>query len=131
MQHLNYHMQLKGTLYRDDQLLEFAALGSYCQFDLFGNECSFYQINPATDMPSDAQRIQKIMQLIEEKRNDRILIAHDIHTKHRLIQFGGHGYSHILNSVIPKMLIKGISQRDIDMITVENPKTWLQYKIRQ
>jgi phosphotriesterase-related protein len=52
---------------------------------LFGNECSFYQINPAADMPSDAQRIQKIMQLIEEKRSDRILIAHDIHTKHRLV----------------------------------------------
>jgi phosphotriesterase-related protein len=52
---------------------------------LFGNECSFYQINPTADMPSDAQRIQKIMQLIEEKRSDRILVAHDIHTKHRLV----------------------------------------------
>jgi hypothetical protein len=74
-----------GTLYKDDQLLEFAALGSYCQFDLFGNECSLYQINPTADMPSDAQRIDKILQLIEEERSDRILVAHDIHTKHRLV----------------------------------------------
>jgi phosphotriesterase-related protein len=74
-----------GTLYEDDQLLEFATLGCYCQFDLFGNECSFYQINPRADMPSDAQRIDKIKHMIEEKRSDRILLAHDIHTKHRLV----------------------------------------------
>lgn len=36
-------------------------------------------------MPSDAQRIDKIMQIIEEKRSHRILIAQDIHTKHRLV----------------------------------------------
>jgi phosphotriesterase-related protein len=43
-------------------------------------------------------------------------------------KFGGHGYSHILNNVLPKMRIKGISQANIDKITIENPKTWLAYR---
>jgi phosphotriesterase-related protein len=44
------------------------------------------------------------------------------------IKFGGHGYSHILNNVLPKMKAKGLSQAIIDKIMIENPKTWLAYK---
>ena len=38
---------------------------------------------------SDAQRIGLIQSLIGEKFEDKILVAHDIHTKHRLEKFGG------------------------------------------
>ncbi|XP_069701163.1 phosphotriesterase-related protein isoform X2 [Periplaneta americana] len=122
---------LDRTLTKNEDLLEFSNLGTYCQFDLFGIECSLYQMHLTTDMPSDAQRIDKISSLIEAGKEDKILVAHDIHTKHRLIQFGGHGYSHILNTVLPQMLTKGISQEITDKITIENPKTWLSYKSRQ
>jgi phosphotriesterase-related protein len=43
------------------------------------------------------------------------------------IKFGGHGYSHILNNVLPKMQAKGISEATTDKITIENPKAWLAY----
>lgn len=68
-----------------DKLLEFSELGSYCQFDLFGTECSHYQLAEHIDMPSDAQRIDKIKCLIGNGNSDRILMSHDIHTKHRLV----------------------------------------------
>lgn len=68
------------------KLLEFAELGSYCQFDLFGTEVSFYQLNVATDMPSDAQRINMIRQIVNDGKVDRVLMSHDIHTKHRLVR---------------------------------------------
>jgi phosphotriesterase-related protein len=68
-----------------EHLLEFSNLGTYCQFDLFGTECSLYQMNLAVDMPSDAQRVDKMISLIEAGKEDRILMAHDIHTKHRLV----------------------------------------------
>ena len=35
---------------------------------------------------SDAQRIAMIQSLIDEKFEDKILMAHDIHTKHRLVK---------------------------------------------
>lgn len=75
----------KGTLTSTDKLLEFAKLGCYCQFDLFGIECSLYQLHPSCDMPSDAQRLDKICQLIDDGRENEVLISHDIHTKHRLV----------------------------------------------
>lgn len=79
-------MNLLGTIHDIDVLLEFAKLGSYCQFDLFGTEISFYQLCTEMDMPSDAQRMDRIVRLVEEGF-DRITISHDIHTKHRLVHF--------------------------------------------
>lgn len=76
---------LLGTIFDIDVLLEFAKLGVYCQFDLFGIECSYYQLNTEVDMPSDAQRLDNIVRLVQEGRIDRILMSHDIHTKHRLV----------------------------------------------
>ncbi|XP_062608598.1 phosphotriesterase-related protein-like [Saccostrea cucullata] len=120
---------LDRTIFDHSQLAEFAALGSYCEYDLFGIETSMYTHNYNVDMPSDAQRIEKIQFLIDQGFEDKIVIAQDIHTKHRLMKFGGHGYSHILLNVVPQMLNKGISQTTIDKILKENPKKWLSMKV--
>ncbi len=69
-----------------DALLEFASLGTFCEYDLFGIETSHYQLETSVDMPSDAQRIQRIKHLVDNGFEDKILIAHDIHTVHRLVR---------------------------------------------
>lgn len=76
-----------GTFKDDATLIDFAELGVYCQFDIFGNECSLYQFDLEFDMLSDAQRMQQIINLVKEGYEDHILMAHDIHTKHRLVSF--------------------------------------------
>ncbi|XP_063244923.1 phosphotriesterase-related protein isoform X2 [Bacillus rossius redtenbacheri] len=118
---------LDRTLSQSEQL-EFAALGAYCQQDLFGTECSYYQLHPMYDMPSDAQRLSNVTALLREGREDRVLMSHDIHTKHRLMDYGGHGYAHILINIVHKMLAKGIPQQVIDKITIKNPQNWLSIK---
>ena len=55
------------------------------QFDLFGMESSQYQPNEAVDMPSDAQRIQRLWQLVDEGFEKQILVSHNISTRHRLV----------------------------------------------
>lgn len=84
-----YIMLRPGTIFDVDELLEFAKTGVYCQFDLFGTECSYYQLNPVADMPSDAQRIDKIIELCKAGLVDRVLMSHDVHTKHRLVIING------------------------------------------
>ncbi|KAI9551402.1 hypothetical protein GHT06_021735 [Daphnia sinensis] len=118
---------LDRTLIRDDHLFDFAAMGSYLEFDLFGIECSHYQLNRQFDMPSDAQRISRLYQLIAEGYEDKILISQDIHTKHRLAKFGGHGYSHILENIVPKMRERGIEEGTLENILIKNPSRWLTY----
>ncbi|XP_053507870.1 phosphotriesterase-related protein isoform X1 [Ictalurus furcatus] len=119
---------LDRTIFDHDELLEFAKLGSYLEYDLFGTEMLDYPFNLGIDMPNDSQRVQILAFLIKEGYEDRIVIAHDIHTKNRLTKYGGHGYSHILNNIVPKMLSRGISQKQVDKILIDNPKQWLTFK---
>ncbi|KAJ7322278.1 hypothetical protein JRQ81_018565 [Phrynocephalus forsythii] len=116
------------TIFDEKKLLEFAELGCYLEYDLFGTEFIFYQMCPDIDMPSDNERILRVRMLIDEGYEDKLLIAHDIHTKNRLKKYGGHGYSHILENIVPKMLVRGISQNKIDKLLIANPKQWLTFK---
>ncbi|KAM9440061.1 N-acetyltaurine hydrolase-like [Clarias gariepinus] len=119
---------LDRTIFDHDELLEFAKLGSYLEYDLFGIEMLDYPFNLHIDMPSDSQRVQTLAFLVKEGYEDRIVISHDIHTKNRLTKYGGHGYSHILKNIVPKMLSRGISQKQVDKILIDNPKQWLTFK---
>lgn len=119
---------LERTFVDADQLVEFAAShGCYCEHDLFGIETSHYQPGPHFSMPSDAQRLAQLARLVEEGFGDRIVVSHDIHTRHRLMKFGGHGYSHIRLNVVPAMLRRGFSQQVVRAITETNPQTWLTF----
>jgi len=78
-------IMFSGTFFCQEDLLEFAKLGSYCEYDLFGIEVSHYQIRQDVDMPSDAQRIAFVRTLLDNGYGKKVVIAHDIHTKHRLV----------------------------------------------
>ncbi|XP_073704813.1 N-acetyltaurine hydrolase [Garra rufa] len=119
---------LDRTIYDKQELLEFAKMGSYLEYDLFGTEILNYPFNLNVDMPGDSDRVRSLAFLIKEGYEDRILVAHDIHTKHRLTKYGGHGYSHILKNIVPKMLSRDITQNQVDKILIENPKQWLTFK---
>ncbi|XP_030376214.1 phosphotriesterase-related protein [Scaptodrosophila lebanonensis] len=118
---------LDRTIFDIDQLLEFAKLGCYLQYDLFGTECSYYQLNPTVDMISDGQRIDNLLKLIEEGLVDRLLMSHDIHTKHRLTSYGGHGYHHLYMNILPRMFARGATVEQVEQMTVTNPANWLAF----
>lgn len=46
------------TIFDEGELLEFAKLGSYLEYDLFGMEMLNYPYNSEVDMPSDSQRVK-------------------------------------------------------------------------
>uniref|UniRef100_A0A3Q3N011 N-acetyltaurine hydrolase n=1 Tax=Mastacembelus armatus TaxID=205130 RepID=A0A3Q3N011_9TELE len=116
------------TIFDKGELLEFGKLGSYLEYDLFGIEMLNYPFNLEVDMPSDNQRVQTLAMLLKEGYEDKLLMAHDIHTKNRLTKYGGHGYSHILKNIVPKMLTRGITQHQVDKILIDNPKHLLTFK---
>jgi phosphotriesterase-related protein len=100
-----------------------AATGCFLEFDLFGNESSYY---PTTgvgnrDMPSDGQRLDLVEHVVERGYLERVLISQDVGTKHRLIRYGGHGYGYIAERVAPRMRERGFTPTDIRTILVDNP----------
>ena len=78
---------LDRTVFDYNELLDLANTGCYLEHDFFGIETSHYQYNPDVDFLSDAQRIQRIKFLAEKGYEDKLVIAHDIHTKHRLVSY--------------------------------------------
>ena len=111
---------LDRTVFEFDALRNIAASGCYLEWDLFGNEGSYYPL-AEIDMPSDAQRLEFVRRVAEAGYADRIVIGQDIFTKHRLIRYGGHGYGHILENIVPKMRRTGFSEDSIRAITVGKP----------
>jgi phosphotriesterase-related protein len=107
---------------------QIAKAGCYLEYDHTGWEgptpLSLYQ-DSDIDIPNDTQRIYEIMQLIEEGYLNKILISHDICMKTRRACYGGWGYAHISNYIVPKMLEKGMTSQQINTIMIENPKRML------
>ncbi len=106
-------------------LLELADTGCYLELDLFGQESSYYAFNPEARRPNDRTRIEWIQALREEGHGSQILIAQDICQKVYLRKYGGPGYSHILDNVIPLMRRMGLADTEIRELTHDNPASAL------
>ncbi len=117
---------VERTIFSREKMLTLAKTGVILEWDLFGHESSYYPFSD-NPMPNDSQRIDQIRCLIEEGFGDQIVIAHDICTKHRLTKYGGHGFSHILDNVIPRMNIMGISETQIDKMLIATPSRILTF----
>lgn len=76
---------LDRTIFEYEGLVELAKTGCILEHDFFGIEVSHYQNNLSVDFLSDAQRIHRIKHLIDNGFADQLVIAHDVHTKHRLV----------------------------------------------
>ena len=118
---------LDRTFVDFEEFKRVAEAGCFVEWDLIGEERSFYDGNPAFDMPTDAVRMDQIAWVISEGYGDRILVAHDIAYKHRYMRHGGHGYGYILSHLVPRMRDRGIDDDDIDRILVDNPRRALTF----
>jgi phosphotriesterase-related protein len=114
------------TIFDEGDLLRLADTGCVIEFDLFGREQSFYRLADI-DMPNDAVRLRYIRSLIEHGHLEQVVISHDICHRTRLTSFGGHGYGHIHENVVPLMRSRGFSQREIDAILIDNPRRLLTF----
>lgn len=102
-------------------LADMAATGCYLEYDLFGNESSWYPPNPSVDMPSDAERMDVVLWHFEEGLEQQVLLSHDIATKHRLHAYGGLGYDHLVTNVVPRLKARGLSDDEVNLLIVDNP----------
>jgi phosphotriesterase-related protein len=114
------------TIFDEARLLRLADSGVTVEFDLFGQEASYYGLSDI-DMPNDATRLKLIRALIAHGHLERVVISHDICYRTRLASFGGHGYGHIFRNVVPMMQKRSYSADEIDAILVRNPRRLLTF----
>jgi phosphotriesterase-related protein len=105
-----------------------ADFGCYLEFDAFGHlGYPHLEQGNILNLTGDLERINRIMALIKDGYTNQILVGQDICFKDCLTLYGGFGYAHILNNVMPLMRAKGMSEEQINTIVVENPKRVLQF----
>ncbi len=102
--------------------------GAILDFDDFGKE--FYVDRKYRNLllgsfASDKERVMKIKELIDEGYVRQIFITTDICLKSMLHTYGGWGYDHIHEHIIPMMQDFGITDEEIRIITEENPVRFL------
>jgi phosphotriesterase-related protein len=104
-----------------DYHLAVLARGVYIGFDRFG-----------ADMPPekpDSENITCIMELIQRGYAQKILLSHDFtinmlgrQVSQLLARLPNWYPTHLFKNILPALKVKGVSNRQIDEMTVENPK---------
>ena len=113
-----------------DVIKQIADTGAYLEYDTFGSEDTVWGAvaDQPIFIPTDVQRMQRIENLIEWGYESQIVIAQDVCFKHWATKYGGKGYAHILENIVPRMRKRGFSNENIDNILIENPKRILTFK---
>ncbi|MBN1191435.1 MAG: TatD family hydrolase [Dehalococcoidales bacterium] len=103
--------------------------GCYIVYDGCGNVVyPFSYMGQMINVDSDVHRINKIRKLIEHGFINQILLGGDICFKCLLSAYGGFGYAHIINNLIPLMHAKGMTEEQVNILTIDNPTRFLQFK---
>jgi phosphotriesterase-related protein len=76
---------------------------------------------------ADEQRVEWLVEVFRLGHGDRVLVSHDVWCKVQLRAFGGEGYGHILRSIVPKLLERGLSEDEVDQLLVRNPAEMLAF----
>jgi phosphotriesterase-related protein len=84
-----------------DFLLGILDRGCYVEFDQFGTTPD--QLFEGYPMPSDAERIGMIADLCERGYGQQLLLSQDICHRHSLTRYGGTGYAHLADQVLPEL----------------------------
>lgn len=103
--------------------------GAYAEFDDFGKEYYVDRKNRNLlddSFAYDTERVKFIKKLIDKGYTKQILVTNDICLKSMLHRYGGWGYDHIGENIVPMMEDFGISQNDIQTIIRDNPVRMLE-----
>ena len=93
-------------------LLKIAARGVYMSIDNIGYVGEGY--------PLDSVRINNVRTLISAGFGKKIVLGTDICTRSALKEYGGRGFAWLLNSFVPAMKAAGLTQEEIDDVTIHN-----------
>ena len=104
---------------RPDDLRRLADRGATLGFDLFGFDHSL--LGPGRWPPSDHDVVRVIADLARHGYADRIVLGQDIGVRTRLRRWGGWGYGHLLEHVVPLLRDAGVDDAAIDRMLVANP----------
>jgi phosphotriesterase-related protein len=105
-----------------DNQKEIAERGAYVEYDLFNGKLAHYKPNSRDAYPSDVERAERIVELIEAGYGSRLLLSQDVYLKIHRRAYGGFGYAHVLENVVPILRALDATDRQIERLLIDNPR---------
>ncbi|MDA1190010.1 MAG: hypothetical protein O2854_10120, partial [Chloroflexi bacterium] len=112
-----------------DLISDLVKAGCFLEYDVFGMEDTGIG-DPSTPdiyLQSDVQKMEMIEFIISQGAGDRVVVAQDTFFKWQMSHYGGKGYAHIVENIVPRMRKRGFTEQNINAILVDNPKKILTF----
>jgi len=101
--------------------------GIYIAYDQFGHEQYFDSVAPGWGFKPDSTRVEYLLQLIRAGYANRIVLSNETAFKSCYKKYGGYGYAHILESILPELRFKGVTEEQLNTMLIENTKALLAF----
>ena len=102
-----------------DHYLEIVRRGASLEFDFLG--MSFTPM----ERHGEGRVVDLICELLGRGHADRILLSQDVCHNSQLRHYEGNGYTYLQEAFLPRLRSAGASDREIDQMTIANPRRML------
>jgi predicted metal-dependent phosphotriesterase family hydrolase len=93
--------------------------GASVEFDFLGMSFS------AVERHGEPRVLELLCDLLARGHVERILLSQDVCSDAQLLRYGGNGYTYLASTFLPRLRAAGVSDREIQTMTVANPRRLL------
>ncbi len=102
-----------------DHYLEIIRRGANLEFDFLG--MSFISL----DRLGEGRIVEPLCELMAHGYADRVLLSQDVCHDSQLTRYEGNGYVYLATTFLPRLCAAGVSDAEIETMTVTNPRRLL------
>lgn len=102
-----------------DHYLAIVERGASVEFDFLGMSFS------AQERHDEERIVALLSELLSRGHADRILLSQDVCHDAQLSRYGGNGYTHLMDTFLPRLRAAGVSDAEIVTLTITNPRRLL------
>ncbi|HKG57048.1 MAG TPA: hypothetical protein VKA85_07360 [Candidatus Limnocylindrales bacterium] len=102
-----------------DHYLAIVGRGASVEFDFLGMSFT------VQERLGEARIVELLCELLSRGHGDRILLSQDVCHNSQLKRYDGNGYVHLAETFLPRLRAAGVSDAEIETITVANPRRLL------
>jgi phosphotriesterase-related protein len=99
-----------------DHYLEIIRRGASIEFDFLG--MSFTPM----ERHGEPRVIDLLLELLSRGHAERVLISQDVCHNQQLRHYEGNGYTYLQETFLPRLRARGVSEAEIDQLTILNPR---------
>ncbi len=102
-----------------DHHLAIVDRGASVEFDFLGMSFT------AVERHGESRVVDLLCELLARGHEDRILLSQDVCHDSQLLRYGGNGYTYLATTFLPRLRAAGVTDAEIEAMTVANPRRLL------